>query len=38
VGHPDDDDEQIEQMVKHVRFSIESMLRVGLKARKSVYL
>lgn len=38
VGHPDDDDEQIEQMVKHVRFSIESMLRVGLKARKSVFL
>lgn len=37
VGHPDDDDEQIEQMVKHVRFSIESMLRVGLKARKSVF-
>ena len=38
VGHPDDDDEQIEQLVKHVRLSIESMLRVGLKARKSVYV
>ena len=37
VGHPDDDDEQIEQLVKHVRLSIESMLRVGLKSRKSVY-
>ncbi len=37
-GHPDDDDEQIEQLVKTVKLSIESMLRVGLKARKSVYL
>jgi 1-acyl-sn-glycerol-3-phosphate acyltransferase len=38
VGHHDDDDEQIEQLVKSVRLSIESMLRVGLKARKSIYL
>jgi 1-acyl-sn-glycerol-3-phosphate acyltransferase len=38
VGHPDDDDEQIEQLVKRVRLSIESMLRVGLKSRKAVYL
>lgn len=37
VGHPDDDDEQIEQLVKHVRLTIESMLRLGLKARRSVY-
>jgi 1-acyl-sn-glycerol-3-phosphate acyltransferase len=37
VGHPDDDDEQIEQLVKHVRFSIESMLRVGLKNRRSIF-
>ena len=38
MGHPDDDDEQIEQLVKTVKLSIESMLRVGLKERKSVYL
>jgi 1-acyl-sn-glycerol-3-phosphate acyltransferase len=37
-GHPDDDDEQIEQLVKHVRLSIESMLRVGLKSRRSIFL
>lgn len=37
VGHPDDDEEQMEQLVKHVRLSIESMLRLGLKARKSVF-
>jgi len=37
VGHPDDDDEQIEQLVKHVRLTIESMLRVGLKSRRSVF-
>ncbi len=36
-GHPDDDDEQIEHLVKTVKLRIESMLRVGLKARKSVY-
>ncbi len=38
TGHPDDDDEQIEQLVKHVRLSIESMLRLGLKNRRSVFL
>lgn len=38
MGHPDDDDEQIEHLVKHVRLSIESMLRIGLKARTSIYL
>jgi 1-acyl-sn-glycerol-3-phosphate acyltransferase len=38
AGDPDDDDEQIEAMVKHVRLSIESMLRVGLKSRRSVFL
>jgi 1-acyl-sn-glycerol-3-phosphate acyltransferase len=37
VGHADDDDEQIEQLVKTVRLSIESMLRVGLKERRSVF-
>ena len=37
-GHPDDDDEQIEQLVKRVRLSIESMLRLGLKNRRSVIL
>jgi len=38
AGHPDDDDDQIEQLVKTVRLSIESMLRVGLKARRSIFL
>jgi 1-acyl-sn-glycerol-3-phosphate acyltransferase len=38
AGHPDDDDEQIEQLVKHVRLSVESMLRLGLKNRRSVFL
>ena len=38
VGHPDDDDEQIEQLVKELRLSIESMLRLGLKARRSIFL
>ncbi len=38
AGHPDDDDEQIEQLVKHVRLSIESMLRLGLKNRRSIFL
>ena len=37
VGHHDDDDMQIEKLVKTVRLSIESMLRVGLKARRSIY-
>jgi 1-acyl-sn-glycerol-3-phosphate acyltransferase len=37
MGDHDDDDEQVEQLVKHVRLSIESMLRVGLKARKSIF-
>lgn len=37
-GHPDDDDDQIEQQVKHVRLSIESMIRLGLKNRRSVFL
>ena len=37
VGHHDEDDEQIEKLVKTVRLRIESMLRVGLKARRSVY-
>jgi len=37
LGHPDDDDEQIEQLVKHVRLTVESMLRVGLKTRRSVF-
>ena len=38
VGHHDDDDEQIERLVKTVRLRIESMLRLGLKARTSIYL
>ena len=37
VGHHDEDDAQIEKLVKTVRLSIESMLRVGLKARRSIY-
>jgi 1-acyl-sn-glycerol-3-phosphate acyltransferase len=37
VGHPDDDDEQIEQLTKQVRLSIESMLRLGLKNRRSIF-
>ncbi len=38
TGHHDEDEEHIEAQVKHVRLSIESMLRVGLKQRKSVFL
>ncbi len=37
VGHHDDDDVHIEKLVKTVRLSIESMLRMGLKARRSIY-
>ncbi len=37
VGHPDDDDEQISKLVKQVRLSIESMLRVGLKSRRTTF-
>jgi 1-acyl-sn-glycerol-3-phosphate acyltransferase len=37
-GHPDDDDEQIAQLVKHVRLSIETMLRLGLRNRRSIFL
>jgi 1-acyl-sn-glycerol-3-phosphate acyltransferase len=36
-GHPDDDDEDIGELVKMVRLSIESMLRVGLKDRRSIF-
>jgi len=38
MGHHDEDEEHIEGLVKHVRMSIESMLRVGLKARRSIFL
>jgi len=37
-GDPDDDDEQMERLVKQVRLSIESLLRVGLKERKAIFL
>ena len=37
-GDADEDDEHVEQLVRQVRFSIESMLRVGLKERTRVYL
>lgn len=37
IGDADDDDEQIEQLVKHVRLSIESMVRIGLKERRSIF-
>jgi hypothetical protein len=37
-GDPDDDEEQMHQLVKHVRLSIESMLRLGLKERRSVFI
>jgi 1-acyl-sn-glycerol-3-phosphate acyltransferase len=37
AGDPDDDDEVIEPLVKSVRLSIESMIRVGLKNRTSIF-
>lgn len=37
-GDPHDDDEHIELLVKQVRLTIESMIQVGLKERKSVFL
>jgi 1-acyl-sn-glycerol-3-phosphate acyltransferase len=37
-GDPEDDDEEIETLVKQVRLSIESMIWVGLRQRKSIYL
>lgn len=37
AGHPDDDEEQIGELVKQVRLSIESMMRVGLKQRERIY-
>jgi len=36
-GDPDDDDENIRALARQVRFRIESMLRVGLKERKSIF-
>jgi 1-acyl-sn-glycerol-3-phosphate acyltransferase len=38
TGHPDDEDNEIAELVKTVRLSIESMLRLGLKQRRSVFL
>lgn len=37
-GDPDDDEEQIGRLVRQVKFSIESLMRLGLKNRTSVYL
>lgn len=37
-GDPHDDDERIEQLVKQVRLSIESLIQIGLKERRSVFL
>jgi 1-acyl-sn-glycerol-3-phosphate acyltransferase len=36
-GDPDDDDDVIEEKVKHVRAEIQSMLRIGLKERKHIF-
>ncbi|MCC6750883.1 MAG: acyltransferase family protein [Deltaproteobacteria bacterium] len=36
-GDPDDDDEQVEQLVRQVKLSIESMIMMGLKERKSIF-
>jgi 1-acyl-sn-glycerol-3-phosphate acyltransferase len=36
-GDPDDEDEVLEEKVKHVRNEIQSMIRVGLKERKHIF-
>ncbi len=36
-GDPDDEDEVLEEKVRHVRNEIQSMLRVGLKERKHIF-
>lgn len=37
AGDPDDDDETIAELARQVRLSIESMLRQGLKERRSIF-
>jgi 1-acyl-sn-glycerol-3-phosphate acyltransferase len=37
VGDPDDDDDEIEQRVKTVRNTIQSMIQAGLKERKHLF-
>lgn len=37
TGDPDDDEEQIERLVRQVRLSIESMIRIGLAERRAIY-
>jgi hypothetical protein len=37
VGDPDDDDEVLEEHVRTVKNSIQSMIQVGLKERKHVF-
>jgi len=36
-GHPDDEEDQIEPMVEDVRQAIDSMLKIGLKNRQSIF-
>ena len=36
-GDPDDEDEVLEEKVKHVRNEIQSMIRLGLKERKHIF-
>jgi 1-acyl-sn-glycerol-3-phosphate acyltransferase len=37
AGDPDDDDDEIDQLVKQVRNTIQSMLYTGLKERKHIF-
>jgi 1-acyl-sn-glycerol-3-phosphate acyltransferase len=37
VGDPDDDDGEIEKLVKQVRNTVQSMIQLGLKERKHVF-
>jgi 1-acyl-sn-glycerol-3-phosphate acyltransferase len=36
-GDPDDEDEVLEEKVRHVRNEIQSMIRIGLKERKHIF-
>jgi 1-acyl-sn-glycerol-3-phosphate acyltransferase len=36
-GDPDDEDEVLEEKVRHVRNEIQSMIRLGLKERKHIF-
>ena len=37
VGDPDDEDEVLQEKVRHVRNQIQSMIRVGLKERRHIF-